>query len=57
MGAPNCRGPLVFELALPNVRYATVWSCEKTELFIALDLSQRPRFHVSISIPGVSCTI
>ena len=23
MGAPNGRGPLVFELALPNERYAT----------------------------------
>jgi hypothetical protein len=23
MGAPNCRGPLVFELTLTNERYAT----------------------------------
>jgi hypothetical protein len=25
MGAPNCRGPLVFELTQPNERYATVF--------------------------------
>ena len=23
MGAPNCRGPLVFELTLPSEHYAT----------------------------------
>jgi hypothetical protein len=23
MGAPNCRGPLIFYLTLPNERYAT----------------------------------